>query len=84
MDWRIIQPSNKGYIKMLAWIGTVCGILGSVLVAANNGYQFVGYVSFLIGAIACLYTSIIRKDNSGITLWGFFTAVNIWGLINYV
>jgi hypothetical protein len=70
--------------KMLAWIGTICGIIGSVLVAANNGFQFVGYVSFLIGAMACLYTSIMRKDNSGITLWGFFTAVNIWGLINYV
>lgn len=69
---------------MLAWIGTICGILGSVLVAANNGMQFVGYISFLIGALACVITSTQRKDKAGITLWAFFTAVNIWGIINYV
>jgi nicotinamide riboside transporter PnuC len=75
--------NTKGY-KMLAWLGTICGIIGSVLVAANNGFQFVGYISFLVGAISCLITSIQRKDNSGITLWGFFTAVNIMGIYNYV
>ena len=68
---------------IMAWIGTTCGIIGSVLVAANTGLQFVGYVSFLIGAFACLYTSIVRKDKAGVTLWGFFSAVNIWGLISY-
>ncbi len=69
---------------MFAWIGTICGILGSVLVAANNGMQFVGYVAFLIGALSCLYVAVSKKDKANIILWGFFTAVNIWGLINYV
>lgn len=69
---------------MLSWIGTICGIIGSVLVAANNGFQFVGYVSFLIGAMACLATSIKAKDKAQITLWGFFTCVNIMGIYNYV
>ena len=69
---------------MLAWIGTICGIVGSVVVAANNGFQFVGYISFLIGALACLITAIKRKENSGIVLWGFFTAVNVMGIYNYV
>ena len=68
---------------IMAWVGTTCGIVGSVLVAANTGLQFVGYVSFLIGALACLYTSIARKDKAGVTLWAFFSAVNIWGLVSY-
>lgn len=68
---------------MLAWIGTICGILGSILVAANNGLQFYGYISFLIGAISCLMVSFKRKDRAGLTLWGFFTIVNFWGCTTY-
>ena len=69
---------------MLAWIGTVCGILGSVLVALNSGFQFVGYTSFLIGSIACLITAWKVKDKANMVLWGFFFVVNIMGIINYV
>ena len=69
---------------MLAWIGTVCGIMGSLLVAANNGLQFVGYCFFLIGAVSCLYVAWQKSDKANMTLWGFFTAVNFWGIINYV
>ena len=68
---------------MLAWIGTICGILGSVLVAMNNGFQFVGYTSFLIGSIACLIVAVKAKDKANITLWGFFLSVNIMGIVNY-
>ena len=71
-------------IKMLAWIGTLCGIIGSILVAANNGLQFIGYVSFLIGAVSCLFVAYQKMDKANMTLWGFFTAVNVWGIINYV
>ena len=69
---------------MFAWIGTICGIIGSVLVAANNGFQFVGYTSFLIGAIACLYVAWQKRDSANIALWGFFTIVNVMGIYNYV
>ena len=69
---------------IMAWIGTTCGIIGSILVAANNGFQFAGYIAFLIGAIACLITSFERRDNSSIVLWGFFTVVNLMGIFNYV
>lgn len=68
---------------MLAWIGTICGILGSVLVAANSGLQFVGYCFFLIGAVSCVTVSIKRKDKAGFTLWAFFTVINLWGIVNY-
>jgi hypothetical protein len=69
---------------MTKWIGTIAGIIGSLLVAMNNGFQFVGYIAFLIGAVSWLYASIKTKDKAGIAQWGFFTAVNIMGIINYV
>jgi len=70
-------------MMMLAWIGTICGVLGSMLVAANSGLQFVGYCFFLLGAVSCFMVSIKRKDGAGITLWAFFAVVNLWGIVNY-
>lgn len=69
---------------MLAWVGTIGGIIGAVLVAANTGYQFLGYIAFLVGAIAALLTSIKRKQNDGVILWSFFTIINCIGIYNYV
>ena len=69
---------------MLKWIGTIAGIIGSLLVAMNNGMQFIGYISFLIGAVSWLIASIQTKDKAGIMQWAFFSAVNIMGIINYV
>lgn len=69
---------------MLKWIGTIAGIIGSLLVAMNNGLQFIGYIAFLIGAISWLIASVQTKDKAGIIQWLFFTAVNIMGIVNYV
>lgn len=69
---------------MFKWIGTMAGILGSVLVAANNGFQVFGYIAFLTGSIAWLYSSVDSKDKAGIVQWAFFSIVNFWGIINYV
>lgn len=69
---------------MFGWAGTVFGMFGSILVALNNGYQDVGYIFFLIGAVCWLYVSIGRKDNAGIIQWLFFTIVNIVGLVSYL
>ena len=33
---------------MSAWIGTICGVIGALLVAMNNGYQNIGYMFFYL------------------------------------
>ena len=68
---------------MIAWIGTICGIIGALLVAANNGFQNVGYIFFLVGSIFSLMTSIKEKNTSNITLWTVFLSVNLYGVTNY-
>ena len=69
---------------MIKWIGTWAGIIGAVFVAGNFGYQSIGYASFLIGSIACFYSAFKILDKADMTLWGFFTLVNTWGILNYV
>lgn len=69
---------------MKAWIGTICGIIGALLVAANNGLQDIGYVFFLIGAIFSLLGAIQEKHAANITLWIVFASINLFGLIKYL
>jgi nicotinamide riboside transporter PnuC len=70
--------------KMIAWIGTICGIIGALLVAANNGYQDIGYIFFLIGAFFSLTAAIKEKHKANITLWLVFASINVYGLIRYL
>ena len=69
---------------MTSWIGTICGIIGALLVAANNGLQDVGYMFFLVGALFSLFAAIKEKHYSNIALWAVFASINIFGLIKYV
>lgn len=68
----------------MKWVGTIAGIIGAILVAANSGLQFIGYFAFLTGSIAWLIVSARCKDSAGMVQWAFFSAVNLWGIINYV
>lgn len=69
---------------MSAWIGTVCGIIGALLVAANNGMQNIGYGFFLVGSIFSLLGAVKAKDKANITLWLVFASINIFGLVKYL
>jgi hypothetical protein len=70
--------------KMAAWIGTVFGILGAMLVALNNGMQDFGYICFTIGSIFSLTSAVKMRDNANIILWLVFLIINIFGLFSYV
>lgn len=65
------------------WVGTAFGVLGAILVACNIGWNDVGYIFFLVGSIFSLYTSIAKRDNSGIVLWSVFAFINVIGIISY-
>lgn len=69
---------------MIAWIGTICGIIGALLVAANNGYQHIGYMFFLVGAGFSLGAAIKEKHAANIALWSVFFSINVYGITNYV
>ena len=84
MERRIITTStNELEQEMTGWTGTVFGILGAILVAANIGMNDVGYIFFTIGSVFSLINAVYKKDNSGIILWGVFFLINVIGLVNY-
>ena len=60
-------------------------IVGSSLIAANVGLNFVGYVFFLLSSLSAVY--LLRKTKGAplslILQNLFFVAVNTFGLIRY-
>jgi len=50
---------------MFGWFGTVFGIIGAVLVAAND-FREIGYIFFLIGSFFSLIAAIKEKHNANI------------------
>lgn len=69
---------------MFGWIGTGFGVIGALLVAANNGFQHIGYMAFLIGSMFSLIAAIKEKHSANIVLWSVFASINIFGLVKYV
>lgn len=64
---------------MIAWIGTICSIMGSFAVAFQIFIW--GYALFMIGSISWLWVAIMRRDKSLGILNSFFLTANIIGLI---
>lgn len=69
---------------MVAWIGTVFGVLGAIFVASNSGMNDVGYIFFTVGSCFSLINAVKMRDNANITLWGVFLLINIFGLVSYL
>lgn len=69
---------------MAAWMGTVFGVLGALLVACNIGMNDLGYICFFIGSIFSLYNAVKMRDNSGMVLWGVFMVINLVGIVSYL
>lgn len=68
--------------KFFETFGTVCGIIGSFLVAFKFGQW--GYPFFFISSMCLLYSAIRLGQRNYIALQGVFLSANIVGLFNYV
>ena len=80
----LYMETNNKEQKMMGWAGTVFGILGAVFVAVNMGLNDIGYIFFTIGSVFSLASSIQKKQNDAIILWGVFLFINIIGLFSYL
>ena len=78
------RNGKKEMKNLVGWVGTVMGMIGSMLVALNNGMQDFGYSCFLVGSVAWLYVSIKDKNSAAIIQWIFFLVCNIVGLASYL
>lgn len=64
----------------LKWIGTVGGVSGAFLLAANVPVSGWGYVPFLMGALALVGWGVLIKEPAIWLLNGVFCMANLVGI----
>lgn len=69
-------------IKILETLGTVCGIVGALLVATKHGDY--GYPFFLASSLLLLVSAVRQRQRNFIALQGVFFLTNLIGAYNYV
>jgi hypothetical protein len=70
-------------MKILMWIATVAGILGSVLLAANFGLEVYGFISFIICSGILAAYAAKKEEYSLLVLQAFHIIIDIVGLIRF-
>ena len=70
---------------MIAWIASVLGIVGALLVAGNISQSagFAGYILFTLSATAWCYVAHQTKQNQLLIMNTIFLAINIFGIVNW-
>jgi uncharacterized membrane protein len=69
-------------LKVIEFVGVICGIIGSFLVA--RGFLAVGFCLFLVSSICLLYSAVRQMNWNLSTLQGTFLVSNVLGVSNYV
>ncbi len=68
-------------MKYLEFLGVVCGIAGSFLVA--NGLMQYGFPLFAFSSVCLLITAYKQRNKNLMLLQGVFLCANINGLITF-
>ena len=67
---------------MIKWIGTICNVLGSFLIA--NRFFLIGYALFIIGCFAWFIVARRQRDNAMLTMNFVFLCANVNGIVNAI
>ena len=69
-------------LKYISWVATILSVMGSFMVA--NGFNLIGYITFILGSLGWGYIGLVNKDNALTTMQGIFLIANIMGLHNAI
>ena len=71
-------------LAMLKWTGTVCGVLGALLLALNISDSGWGWVLFFFSSTSWGIAGLKMKEPSLWTLHAVFTVVNLLGIYRWL
>lgn len=69
-------------MRITETLGTLCGIVGAVLVATKHGDM--GYPFFLASSVLLLGSAVRQRQGNFIALQAVYFATNLIGAYNYV
>jgi len=71
-------------LPSLKWLGTVAGILGALLIAANILISGWGFVLFLVSSLSWTAAGLVMRDRPLVALNATFTAINVLGIVRWL
>jgi hypothetical protein len=71
-------------MKALMWISTITGMFGSILLAANLGYELQGFMAFVVCSAILSFYAYTKKENSLLLLQLFYIIVNTVGIVRFL
>ena len=70
-------------MKILEWVGSICGVLGAIILALNTQFSWLGFVFFLVSSI-CIACFAVKASAKGILFMQIaFIAINIVGIYRW-
>jgi nicotinamide riboside transporter PnuC len=69
---------------MITWLGSIFGIIGSLLLALNFDLSKYGYVFFLLSGIFLAIIFTKEKNYAMILQQSIFTIINSIGIYNWI
>jgi hypothetical protein len=67
-------------LNMIGWLGSITGLLGSLLLALNTSFSGWGFVAFLLSNAAWMTHGIRTKTWSMVVMQLGFTATSLLGV----
>ena len=78
------QDATNAPNKAVEWTGAICGLLGSILLAANTGYSGYGFILFLVSNACRLWFGLRTKTWGMVTMQFGFTLTSLMGISNWL
>ena len=75
-----MRRNNTPLLLAAKWLGTVAGILGAVLVAANVGVVGWGFIAWAISSSLWTYAGWAMREPSLILLQAVFLIIDLVGI----
>lgn len=78
------ETKTNRLVNVAGWIGSILGLIGSLLLALNVSFSWFGFLAYLGSNMAWFYHGVATRTWSMVIMQLGFTATSFLGVFNWV